>query len=95
MGDVSKLFVFKSLLTRPSNVLPLHHKQTKFEFSPKVMGSNPDYLLKYFLLCLLKFIYSEKATKFCEIFTFVLCSASQKKGEDFAKFCGLLRTYEL
>ena len=27
--------------------------------------------------------------------TFVLCSASQKKGEDFAKFCSLLRIYEL
>ena len=27
---------------------------------------------------LIKFIYSEKATKFCEISTFVLCSASQK-----------------
>ena len=26
---------------------------------------------------------------------FVLCSASQKWGEDFAKFCGLLRIYEL
>ena len=27
--------------------------------------------------------------------TFVLCSASQNEGEDFAKFCGLLRIYEL
>ena len=27
--------------------------------------------------------------------TFVLCSASQKQGKDFAKFCGLLRIYEL
>ena len=27
--------------------------------------------------------------------TFVLCSASQKWGEDFAKVCGLLRIYEL
>ena len=27
--------------------------------------------------------------------TFVLNSASLKYGEDFAKFCGLLRTYEL
>ena len=26
---------------------------------------------------------------------FVLCSASQKQGRDFAKFCGLLRIYEL
>ena len=28
-------------------------------------------------------------------FNFVLCSASQKQGEDVAKFCGLLRIYEL
>ena len=28
LGDVNKLFLFKSLLTTPSNVLPLHHKQT-------------------------------------------------------------------
>ena len=27
--------------------------------------------------------------------TFVLCSASQKLGKDLAKFCGLLRIYEL
>ena len=31
LGDVNKLFVFKSLLTTTSNVLPLHLKQT---FSP-------------------------------------------------------------
>ena len=28
LGDVNKLFVFKSLLTMPSNVLPLHFKKT-------------------------------------------------------------------
>ena len=28
LGDVNKLFVFKSLFTKPSNVLPLHFKQT-------------------------------------------------------------------
>ena len=28
LGDVNKLFVFKSLLTMPSNGLPLHLKQT-------------------------------------------------------------------
>ena len=28
LGDVNKLFVFKRLLTMPSNVLPLHLKQT-------------------------------------------------------------------
>ena len=47
---------------------------------------------------ILKFIYSEKATKFCEIFPFLLTTVltySQKEGEHFAKFCGLLRIYEL
>ena len=28
LSDVNKIFVFKSLLTMPSNVLPLHIKQT-------------------------------------------------------------------
>ena len=28
LGDINKLFVFKSLLTMPSNVLPLHLNQT-------------------------------------------------------------------
>ena len=39
----------------PSNVLPLHLKQTFlpiFEFSLKVMRAKPGYLLKYFLLYL-------------------------------------------
>ena len=40
----------------------------------------------------IKFIYSEKATKFCEI---VLCSNGQIYGGDFAQNCDLLRTYEL
>ena len=46
----------------------------------------------------LKFINSEKAKKICEISTnyLSLCStASQIIGGDFAKFCGLLRIYEL
>ena len=45
-----------------------------------------------------KLLYSEKATQFCEIFTLVLTTYgthSQKQGEDCAKFCGLLRIYEL
>ena len=52
LGDVNKLFVFKCLLTTPSNVLPLQLSCPEFEFSlkMKVMGSNPDYLLKYFIL---------------------------------------------
>ena len=36
-----------------------------------------------------KFIYSEKATKSCEIFPLLLTTVKSK--EDFAKFCGLLR----
>ena len=59
--NVSKHIVFKSLLTMPSNVLPLHLKQTfcpLFEFSVKVMGSNPGYHLKYFLLYLHLYFFS-------------------------------------
>ena len=46
LGIVNKLFVFKSLMTSPSKNLPLHLSCPKFEFSLKVMGSNPSYLLK-------------------------------------------------
>ena len=44
---MSTIFLFSKVM--PSNVLPLHLKRL-FEFSlkAKVMGSNPDYLLKYF-----------------------------------------------
>ena len=54
-GWCNNLLVFKKLLTTPSNVLPLHLNQTFppiFEFSQKVkvMGSDPGYLLKSFLL---------------------------------------------
>ena len=44
---------------------------------------------------LLKFIYSEKATKFGEIFTLLLFYLVPGEGEDFAKFFGLHRIYEL
>ena len=45
----------------------------------------------------LKFICSEKAKNFDEIFTILLTTVNtvKSKGEDFAKFCGLLRIYEL
>ena len=39
MGDVSKLFVFKGLLTMPSNVLPVRIKQT---FLPIIWIFNED-----------------------------------------------------
>ena len=49
---------------------------------------------------LIKFIYSEKATKFCEIIPLLLTvcnlhTVKSKYWEDFTKFCGLLRIYEL
>ena len=45
----------------------------------------------------IKFIYSEKATKIVRNLplTFDYSTYGQKLGEDFAKFCGLLRIYEL
>ena len=48
-------------------------------------------------MILLKFIFSEKATKIDEIFTvnLTLCSKCQIDGEDFVNFCGLLRKHEL
>ena len=46
---------------------------------------------------MLKFIYVEKATKFLRNLplNFDYSTYGQKLGEDFAKFCGLLRIYEL
>ena len=46
---------------------------------------------------MIKFIYSEKATKILRNLplTFDHSTYSQKLVEDFAKFCGLLRIYEL
>ena len=44
-----------------------------------------------------KFIYSEEATNFLQnlLRRFVLCRNGQLYGGDFAKFCGLLKIYEL
>ena len=49
------------------------------------------------ILLFIKFIYSEKATKVLRNLplTFDHSTYSQKLVEDFAKFCGLLRIYEL
>ena len=65
------------------------HKEGKF--------GNVLSLLKHHCLFSLKFIYSEKATKFLRNLplTFDHSTYSQKLVEDFAKFCGLLRIYEL
>ena len=38
LGIVNKLFVFKSFLTTPSNVLPLHLSRPFIEFSLKLKG---------------------------------------------------------
>ena len=58
LGIVNKLVVFKSLLTTSCNVLPWHFSRPWIEFSlkVKVMGSNPGYLLKSFLLYCLIYI---------------------------------------
>ena len=40
-------------------------------------------------------MYSEKATKFCEISTVDLTNIGQIYGGDFTKYCDLLRIYEL
>ena len=48
LGFVNKLFRLKSLLTRPSNVLPkkIKTKNSNVHDSLKVMGWNPGYILK-------------------------------------------------
>ena len=40
-------------------------------------------------------VHSEKATKFCEISTNFLTGSNIIIGGDYAKFCGLLRMYEI
>ena len=46
---------------------------------------------------MIKFMLSKKATKTEEIFTvdLTVCSKCQIDGEDFVKFCGLLRKHKL
>ena len=57
------------------------------------------YLITYSFrtIVLLKFMFSEKATKIDEIFTIdlTLCCKCQIDGEDFVDFCGLLIKHEL
>ena len=52
-------------------------------------GDSPDHLTT-----VIKFVFSEKATK---IFTvdLTVCSKCQIDDEDFVKFCGLFRKHEL
>ena len=56
-----------------------------------------DRISKVSIIFQLKFIHSEKATKILRNLplTFDYSTYSQKLVEDFAKFCGLLRIYEL
>ena len=42
-----------------------------------ILWEKTSMILLSFYLCMLKFIYSEKATKFCEIFTLLLSYAVQ------------------
>ena len=48
------------------------------EFEEKYSHINTELLAREVRFLSLKFIYSEKATTFCEIFIFVLRSARQK-----------------
>ena len=57
-----------------------------------------SHTINFLASTILKFIYSEKATKFCEISTNYLTGsmyAGQIIGGDFAKFCVLLRIDEV
>ena len=58
---------------------------------------NVSTVLFYLSGDLIKFMFSEKATKIDEIFTvdLMLCSKCQIEGEDFVNIHGLLRKYEL
>ena len=52
---------------------------------------------EFYILPYIEFIHSEKATQFCEIsnLDLTMCSTVKSKFRDFAKFCILLRLYEL
>ena len=71
----------------------------KIDSFPKHLESI-THVCRPILLAYIKFIYSEKATKFCEISTVDLSYVAPIKStveilKKFAKFCGLLRVYEL
>ena len=79
----------QSLKETKSTKMPVSTKwEQKFHTPPNCLQI-PDQWVK--------FIYSEKATKFLRNLplTFDYSTHDQKLGEDFAKFCGLLRIYEL
>ena len=67
----------------------IYNPVANFETHPLVMNLKPT-------MFVLKFIYSKKAKRFCEISTVDLTGTIGKINDgDFAKFCGLLRIYEL
>ena len=94
VGEVLYFFTFHWLL------LPLtflwvtpHTAEPLWEFFPTLWSHNTT---AWSVVFYIKFVYSEKAKKFCEIFTLLLTTVhSQKKGEDFARFFGLFSIYEL
>ena len=75
-------FVFRP--NRPIKTAPKRTKQQTRAVTQNQDGNDDS--SKFSLM--LKFIYSEKATKFCEISTLLLTTVH-------TKFCGLLRIYEL
>ena len=93
------MYVAATMLTRNNN---FEIFITTIVSSPTIWGLQHTssfllFILIYFnMLCLVKFIYSDKAPNFCEISTvdLPLCGNGQIYGEDFAKCFGLLRIYE-
>ena len=83
---------------KPSLISAITENNLDLKTCNKVVYSYDQRVCNAFIKLLLKFIHSEKATKFCEIPTNYLTGSTyigQIIGGDFAKFCGLLRIYEL
>ena len=84
----SKLYVYKQSCAKIPKFLICHPSNVYCLPIPRSTS----------LVLLVKFIYSEKTTKFCEISANYLTGSTyigQIIGGDFANFCGLLRIYEL
>ena len=66
--------------------------ETAFNYKPQILETKIEDFP-----CLVKFMFSRKATKIDKILTvdLMLCSKRQIDGEDFVNFRGLLRQYEL
>ena len=79
-------------------VVPLWNSVTQFGEILMVYKISTYVLYEIFILRRVKFIYLEKAANFCEISTvdlFYVVAVKSTVAGDFAKFCGLLRIYEL